>query len=328
MTPVRSKCRAFTLVELLVVIGIIAVLIGVLLPVLSKVQGKGRDIKCQANLRQIVTALLGYAQENRGVFPYGHHWTVTVRPIPQATNVGHLQQSGGGPQNFVCWASQIGKWLHKGKMVSSFENEVFNFSEILKCPEAQLVWPHPISYVMNMVVGVRPTLEFAAGTLPNAQLKPPHLTLMLKDTVLVWDSCVFDGLDMDVGFLVGADIDGQRFWEGASNPWQRYYSQRDPYADPNIDGGIYGYNQPVRMAPLGFTYQNIDPKAAANMIPYQGNLRFRHQSNTACNAGFVDGHVEAFVAKLGPNKTVISHNALRRYFMVKPPNTARFPEIF
>jgi prepilin-type N-terminal cleavage/methylation domain-containing protein len=51
----RSRhLRGFTLVELLVVIGIIVVLIGVLLPVLSGVAARGRDVQCQSNIRQAV----------------------------------------------------------------------------------------------------------------------------------------------------------------------------------------------------------------------------------------------------------------------------------
>ncbi len=64
-----KSANGFTLIELLVVIGIIAVLIGILVPTLSRARSYARDVVCASNVRQISTALLLYATENRQFLP-------------------------------------------------------------------------------------------------------------------------------------------------------------------------------------------------------------------------------------------------------------------
>jgi prepilin-type N-terminal cleavage/methylation domain-containing protein/prepilin-type processing-associated H-X9-DG protein len=61
----RSR-HAFTLVELLVVIGIIALLISMLLPALNKARDSGRTVACLSNLRQLGMSLANYAADNKG----------------------------------------------------------------------------------------------------------------------------------------------------------------------------------------------------------------------------------------------------------------------
>jgi prepilin-type N-terminal cleavage/methylation domain-containing protein len=64
-----SRRRAFTLVELLVVIGILVVLIAILLPTLSNARRQALRVNCLSNVRQLGIALIAYANQNGGRFP-------------------------------------------------------------------------------------------------------------------------------------------------------------------------------------------------------------------------------------------------------------------
>lgn len=117
--------RGFTLVELLVVIGIIALLIGILLPVLSRARDAGNRTACLSNMRQLGMAFVMYTQENKGTFPYN---TSFARPgnrlAPsgssysaqygknKVSNYDFVDPSAGGtdygphPEDWVYWQSE------------------------------------------------------------------------------------------------------------------------------------------------------------------------------------------------------------------------------
>ena len=86
----RIHRRAFTLVEMLVVIAIIAILASLLFPALRGVRAKGMETDCANNLRQIGTALYQYASTYGGTFPQA---TGNSASNSQANLIGALSES-------------------------------------------------------------------------------------------------------------------------------------------------------------------------------------------------------------------------------------------
>ena len=118
--------RAFTLVELLVVIGIIAVLVGVLLPALAQARSRAQTAVCLSNLRQMGQAYFMYVGDNKGFLPH------VVYPSWQ------LRSTDPPTQPFVHWYVALSPYM--GKKIDWDQSQtpwrrITDYSQVIRsCP--------------------------------------------------------------------------------------------------------------------------------------------------------------------------------------------------
>ena len=101
----------FTLVELLVVIGIIALLVGILLPVLNRARETANQIKCAANLHSIGEGMAIYIAENKGYLPASNFYYAIPIPSNPSVNMGGASAPVNGYGHWSAYLYQGEKHL-------------------------------------------------------------------------------------------------------------------------------------------------------------------------------------------------------------------------
>lgn len=219
-----SICRAFTLVELLVVIAIIALLIGLLLPALQSARNSARTMQCLSHQRTIGQALHAYITE--------YDW------IPRESGVYAGEGQGSGPD--LAWAWVMRPYF-KTRLVGT-ENITFNDKYVsmkeYKCP----MHPNPnhqIQYINNGLHFIGPG-QITEN--PTQKACKPHLFRRPSDTVYLVD--YFDDAD-DAMYKNNYTSSQDRLIAQWYDVWQEIQvlgdeSQNDPRASLRVSLNRHG----------------------------------------------------------------------------------------
>ncbi len=208
---------AFTLVELLVVIGIIAVLIGILMPALTTARRSALSTQCLAIQRQIGTAAQMHVQSHHGYYPAAGLFAgidyADPGPLGDANRqkytwlyIDNIDGTNWKRFNLAPWHAAVAQYMGKKQVVDGIDNSDYiadeigirNYLKYFLCPAHEIdvsdVTPEVIyevrrswwtlqqSYVVNEAVfGINDTYGRLRGQ--ASKVRTPAMTIMLMDGV-------------------------------------------------------------------------------------------------------------------------------------------------
>jgi len=114
MTRRNPQSSAFTLIEVLVVVAIIALLISILLPSLATAREQARMVACQANLKSVATAFVTFSSENKGRLPGVRSQRMDGHPVSW---IGEYEDNTTGQ---VVQPTRGALWRHMGRQAAGY----------------------------------------------------------------------------------------------------------------------------------------------------------------------------------------------------------------
>jgi prepilin-type processing-associated H-X9-DG protein len=317
----RSR-MAFTLVELLVVIGIIALLISILLPTLGRARESANSVKCMANLHSMGEALYIYASDYQGSLPIGqiiNGSTITAGGV----NVVYTGDS-------TSWEILLAKELNKhagngyGDALTSSGSTSKGAYGIFVCPTAPPGASNGTSFTdysshPRLIPDMNGADAYAnahapahSHTVTTTYSRPYKMTHVKHSTdiMVFFDASVApNGNFSSVGSAsMQATVVGYALDDGAVSSPQGMTDDYSVATNKTIGSATpisleAGGNGGTGGVSYNVNFLNQD------MPGNYGNIRFRHMNNKQANALMLDGHVQAFHI----NTNIAQIDALQRF---------------
>jgi prepilin-type processing-associated H-X9-DG protein/prepilin-type N-terminal cleavage/methylation domain-containing protein len=307
---VHKQAIGFTLVELLVVIGIISLLISILLPALGKARAAAATLKCEANLRSISQGLAMYLLQYHGVYP-------------QADGSSD-NDNGQNKESFRTWGAHLAVCMYPGgnfPVEDTGPTPHYHFDDadsysvvtnqrmngVFRCPSAaldatDLPWVPNTTYAVNPVVFANgcPKDNWNWGGSRNLPRGPWTSAAMTRGSVPYYKAGWMKN-NAEKAIVMDSNIRVVQNGQGIGGSWGACWDIDFP--DITNEGARAGYQlaenselwSPGTPANILGTPVDLTSSDRDQGVPYWRYYpRFRHGNNNQGNFLFADGHVETF----------------------------------